>query len=363
MPTAAVVGAGVFGAATARELQRRGFDVTLVEQHTPGNTRSGSGGDTRLLRFAHSDEEWYTRSAMRSLELWRALEQESGLRLFEPVGIAWLQCAEARAFTDRSEQTLARLGIPTERLDPIEAKRLFPSIGGEGLESVLFEPTAGVLHARAATRALAAGVRVVPGRPTPDDPPRADVVVWACGSWLGSLFPAQVELQISRRDVFFFGVDASWEGTPGFCEYDGPFGPNYGHGEISGLGMKIAPDRHFAEVDPDALERLPDAEMARRARAYAAERFPALADAPITGTRVCQYDLTSDSHFIVSRHPEEPTWWLLGGGSGHGFKHGPALAEYVADCVEGLREPEPFHGLGPRTGHAGLRTAERPASS
>ncbi len=98
--------------------------------------------------------------------------------------------------------------------------------------------------------------------------------------------------------------------------------------------------------------------MEQLAREYAARRFPSLADAPIIGSRVCQYDLTLDTHFLVARHPEHASWWLLGGGSGHGFKHGPALAEYVADCVEGRREPETFHGLGPRSGHAGLRTAE-----
>jgi glycine/D-amino acid oxidase-like deaminating enzyme len=76
----------------------------------------------------------------------------------------------------------------------------------------------------------------------------------------------------------------------------------------------------------------------------------------VIGTRVCQYDLSRDTHFIVDRHPERASWWLIGGSSGHGFKHGPALAEYVADCVEGKREREPFHALGPRTGDAGLRT-------
>jgi sarcosine oxidase len=121
--------------------------------------------------------------------------------------------------------------------------------------------------------------------------------------------------------------------------------------------MKIAPDGPGAAVDPDELERLPDPAQEALSRAYAARRFPSLADAPLIGHRVCQYDLTTDSHFLVARHPEQASWWLLGGGSGHGFKHGPALAEYVADCIEGRRDPEPFHGLGPRSGHAGLRTA------
>ena len=83
----------------------------------------------------------------------------------------------------------------------------------------------------------------------------------------------------------------------------------------------------------------------------------ALAERPIIGSRVCQYELTTDTHFRFARHPEQASWWLLGGGSGHGFKHGPALAEYVADCVEGKREPEAFHALGERVGQAGLRTA------
>jgi sarcosine oxidase len=350
---AVVVGAGVFGAATARELDRRGWEVTLVEQYAPGNVRSGSGGETRLLRFSHGDAEWYSLLAHRALELWRELEAETGQRLFEPVGVAWFDSGEG-GFSARSEATLARLGIPCERLTPEEARRLYPSLGGDDLRSVLFEPGAGVLYARLATQLLARGLPLTTGRPTPAEPPPADVVVWACGSWLAQLFPGVVEQKVSRRDVFFFGADATWTGTPGFCDYDGPF---YGHGDLGGLGLKIAPDKRGKEVDPDRLDRVTDPASERLAREYAARRFPALAGAPLVGTRVCQYDLTPDTHFLVARHPERPDWWLVGGGSGHGFKHGPALAEYVADCVEGKREPERFHAVGRREPGAGLRTA------
>ena len=349
-----VVGAGVFGASTARELQRRGFDVTVIEQHTPGHVGSGSGGDTRLMRSSHGDVDWYTLSARRSLELWRELEAETGRRLFEPVGVAWFDSGPGD-FTQRSEATLRRLGIPCERLTPEEAGGLYPSLGGEDLRSVFLEPEAGVLYARAATRALAAGLAVRAGRVDPGEPPEADVVVWACGAWLPALFPALVEQRIVRRDVFFFSVGGDWSGTPGFCDYDSAY---YGHGELGGLGMKVAPDGGGEELDPDAVERLPLAANEQLARDYLALRFPSLAGARIAGARVCQYDLTPDTHFLVARHPEHASWWLLGGGSGHGFKHGPALGEYVADCIEGRREPEAFHALGPRTGHAGLRTAE-----
>ena len=351
--TAVVVGAGVFGASTARELARRGWRVTLVEQYTPGTLRAESGGDTRLLRFSHGDVEWYTQLAHRALELWRELEDETGTRLFEPVGVAWFDSGDGD-FSRRSEDVLGRNGIAHERLTPGEARRLFPSLGGDDLRSVLFEPEAGVLHARLATQALARGLALETYRAAPRDPPRADVVVWACGAWLPQLFPREIELKVTRRDVFYFGVDGSWVGAPGFADYDSAF---YGHGEIRGLGMKIAPDFPGGEVNPDTLERKPLPENERAVRDYTARRFPALAGAPLLAARVCQYSLTTDTHFLVARHPEHADWWLLGGGSGHGFKHGPALGEYVADCIEGLREPEPFHALGPRTGQAGLRTA------
>ncbi len=351
--TAVVVGAGVFGASTGRELARRGWDVRVVEQYAPGNARSASGGDTRLLRFSHGDAEWYTLLAQRALELWRELEAETGVQLFEPVGVAWFESGDDD-FTQRSEQTLRRLGIACERLTPDDSLRLFPSLGVDDLRSTLFEPGGGVLYARLATRTLARAVPVETGRVLPANAPHADAVVWACGSWLPKLFPEVVEQRISRRDVFFVGVDGTWAGLPGFCDYAGPF---YGHGELGGLGLKVAWDGPGAEVDPDELERLPEAESEQLTRDYLARRFPALAGAPVVGVRVCQYDLTGDTHFLFDRHPERADWWLLGGSSGHGFKHGPALAEYVVDCIEGRRNPEPFHALGPREGHAGLRTA------
>ena len=356
--TALVVGAGVTGAAVARELARRGFDVTLAEQYATGTVRSASGGDTRLLRASHGgDGEWYTNLAWRARSLWLELQDETGTRLWEPTGLAWFAHRDD-GFEGCSVPVLAAAGIPQEWRTPAEAASLFPSLGLDGLHAVLWEPEAGVLHARRATQLLAAeagrlGARTVAGRILPDDEPEADVVVWACGAWLPALFPDEVEVRIERRDVFFLGGDATWRDAPGWVEYENGF---YGHGDIGGLGVKIAPDLPSDEVDPDTLDRLPLAERERAARELTGRRFPSLAGAPVIGTRVCQYDLSSDSHFVFGRHPERPTWWLFGGGSGHGFKHGPALAEYIADCVEEQREPESFHTLGRRSGDAGLRT-------
>ena len=357
MSTALVVGAGVNGAAIARELAGRGFDVTLAEQYAAGTVRSASGGDTRLLRAAHGEAAWYTELAVRARTLWLELQEETGTRIWEPTGLAWFARRDD-GFEARSLPALAAAGVPHEWLAPAAAAQLFPSLAVDDLHAVLFEPEAGVLHARRATQLLAEdaerrGARRVAERVTPGGAPGADAVVWACGAWLPALFPGLVPVTVERRDVFFLGGDAAWTGTPGWVEYDAGF---YGHGDVGGLGVKVAPDHPSPQVEPDALERSPLPERERQARDYAARRFPALAGAPLLGARVCQYDLTPDTHFLVDRHPERESWWLVGGGSGHGFKHGPALAELVADCIEGKRAPEPFHALGPRTGDAGLRT-------
>ena len=77
MPTAVVVGAGIFGASLAHRLRLRGWDVTLVDQYPPGHVRAASGDESRLIRFSHGPERWYARSAWRARELWRELEQST----------------------------------------------------------------------------------------------------------------------------------------------------------------------------------------------------------------------------------------------------------------------------------------------
>jgi glycine/D-amino acid oxidase-like deaminating enzyme len=350
----------VFGASTARALAERGWSVTLVEQYTPGTVRAASGGDTRLLRMAHGDAVWYSQLAWRARAQWLELQERTSTRIFEPVGLAWFARRDD-GFEARSRDALAAAGLPGEWLAPDDARGLYPSLNVDDLAGVLFEPDAGVLHARRATQllvedALQLGATLETAHLTPEEPPEADAVVWACGAWLPALFPEHVAITLSRREVFFFGGDGGWQGTPGWCDFDGMF---YGHGDIGGLGVKVAPDLPGEPLDPDTLDRVPSQDGLAAARTYAAHRFPALAAAPVLGGRVCQYALTADTHFLVAQHPERSSWWLIGGGSGHGFKHGPALGEYVADCVEGNREPEPFHALGTRGGDAGLRSAAK----
>ena len=361
MPSALVIGAGVFGASLADRLALDGWEVTLVERDEPGHARAESGGETRLMRCSHGADEFYARSAWRALELWRELGDD----LLVESGVAWF-ARRNDGWESDSERVLRDLGVPVERLTPAEGARLFPSLTTDDLDFVLYEPESGVLRAADAVRALTAralenGVRLVRGEARPDGGAalvegrrlEADVVVWACGGWLGGLFGDLLSLRVTLQNVVLFEVPREWS-SPGWVDFDAAF---YGHGLVEPHGFKVASDADGGDVDPDQRPLEAAVESVAAARDYLAHRFPALADSAVASSPACHYSLTSDSNFIFAPHPDHDRVWLLGGGSGHGFKHGPALAEHAAAVLAGRAAPEPCFALGERTWARSLRTA------
>jgi sarcosine oxidase len=361
-----IVGAGAFGASLAWLLTRAGARVTLVDQFEPGDERASSGGETRLSRCSHGPDGDYAAMARRARNLWRELEQESGEELYLECGVVWFAHRED-GWEAASTAVLAEQGIPVERLELGSAARLFPSFRGDDLSSVLLEPTAGVLRAQRAVRALAAqavahGGRVMRGRARPDGSAvvvgsarlEGDVVVWACGAWLARLFPELASLTVTRQELLFFAGGPKWRtpGVPGWVDYDQAM---YGTGDIDGLGVKAAVDVEGPLLDPDEELTAPG-QTEGSTRAYLRERFPSLERAPLLSVRACRYELTVDTHFIAARHPEHPSVWLVGGGSGHGFKHGPALAERLVAAFAGEPLPKRF-ALGDRVPGRSMRTA------
>ena len=360
-----IVGAGTFGASLAWTLARAGERVTLVDQFEPGDRRATSGGETRLIRCSHGADPDYTAMARRARTLWRELEAESGEELLLERGVAWFAHSEAGWDAD-SARTLAAQGIPVERLDVGDAAKLYPSFRGDDLAFVLFEPEAGALRAQRAVQALARqaqahGATLLRGRARPDgaaavleDGTRVegDVVVWACGGWLAGLFGDLVTLKVTRQELLFLDGGPAWRDVPGWVDYDRAM---YGTGDLDELGVKAALDLDGPGLDPDApLEDTPTSEP--QVRAYLRDRFPALERAPLNEARACRYELSPDSHFLAGPHPEQPGVWLLGGGSGHGFKHGPAMAELMAGALAGAPLPDRF-ALGARVAARGFRTA------
>ncbi len=348
----AVIGAGVFGAWTAWHLARRGRRVLLVDAYGPGNARASSAGESRIIRMGYGADELYTRWSQRSLVQWKEFFAATGQALFHQTGVLWL-AGKTDARVEQTVETLRRCGVPFQELGRAELDNRYPQIGLDGITKGLLEPQSGVLMARRAVAAVVedatrGGVeyRVAQiAQPKATEPVssvmttsgeriEAEHFVFACGAWLGKLFPEILGARIfpSRQEVFFFGVPA------GDSRFAPPALPTwlfqedeiYGMPDLESRGLKIAVDRHGEKVDPDTQSRLASIDGANEARRFVEQRFPALRAAPIVEARVCQYENTWNGDFLIDQHPEIANVWFVGGGSGHGFKHGPAVGEYVA---------------------------------
>ena len=173
-----------------------------------------------------------------------------------------------------------------------------------------------------------------------------DTFVFACGAWLPKLFPDLLGGRIfpTRQEIVYVGPPAgdarfAPPALPAWIDFGDEM---YGIPDIEARGFKISLDRHGPAFDPDAGDRVAG-ETFSAVRAYLAQRFPALSDAPVTAAEVCQYENTCNGDFLIDRHPDLANVWLVGGGSGHGFKHGPAVGEYVVRLItEGATPDERF---------------------
>jgi monomeric sarcosine oxidase len=352
----AVIGAGVFGAWTAYHLQQSGLKVALLDAYGPANNRASSGGESRIIRLGYGADEIYTRWAHRSLGRWQELFARTGrLELFQPTGVLRL-AHEGDVYEAATRQTLRRLGLNFAELNRAELEQRYPQFDFGDVAWGLYEPDSGALLARRAVALVVEEFRKTGGAFLHEAvlPPAntgtldkittengahisAGTFIFACGPWLPKLFPSLLTGRISatRQEVFFFGAPAgdtrfTAPRMPTWVDFTAGF---YGLPDLENRGFKVALDTHGAEIDPDAAERTASPEILAQVRAFLAQRFPALREAPLLESRVCQYENTSDGNFLIDRHPNWENVWLVGGGSGHGFKHGPALAEYVAALV------------------------------
>ena len=363
----AVIGAGIFGAWTAYWLRRAGLSVALVDAHGPGNSRASSGGETRILRVGYGRDELYSRWALRALGIWKQFAEECGETLFHSTGVLWL-ADDADQYTKQGYEAARHAGAKVDRLTAAEVRRRWPQIATDDVTWAAFEPHSGVLMARrgvaaVVTNAEARGViysraevepakmsgRVASLRLRGGGSIRAGNFVFACGPWLPKLFPDLLarRLYITRQEVFFFGVpsgvtDYAAGNLPTWLRHNDDF---YGMPDLENRGLKLACDRHGGPMDPETGSRMASGSGAEEARAYLARRFPAMKDAPIVEARVCQYENSSNGDFILDHHPECENVWIAGGGSGHGFKHGPVVGEYCAALVTGKAKPEPRFAL------------------
>jgi monomeric sarcosine oxidase len=366
-----VVGAGAFGGWAALYLRRRGARVTLIDAWGAGNSRSSSGGESRIIRGTYGPNQPYTKMSARAMQLWTEHEKRWAVQLLHRTGVLWMATAGDDGFERGSLPLLREAEIRYEELGVAEMSKRWPQINFEGVRWGIYEPDGGFLRARIACQAAVKGfltgggeykeAAVLPNGLetgcrsglTLADGSRltADKYVFACGPWLGRLFPETVgdRIRPTKQDVFFFGTPA---GDDRFSEARLPVWADhrerfiYGMPASDGRGFKVADDTRGEIFDPTTGDRRVSAEELKTMRDYLGFRFPGMKDAPLVETRVCQYENTPDNHFIIDRHPAAENVWIIGGGSGHGFKHGPALGEMVAEWVMEEKDADPVFRLG-----------------
>ena len=368
-----MIGAGVFGAWTAHHLRAAGLQVTLVDAYGAGNPRSSSGDESRIVRCGYGPDEIYSRFAHRALDMWRALAARvAGPALWHQSGVLWLAGGDD-PYTAATRDTLERAGYPVAALSGGELRTRYSQLETGDISMALLEPECGVVVAWRAVRALvselvAGGMTLRRARVTvpaleagPIGPAlqalafddgstlHADGFVFACGAWLPRLFPDLLtgRIRATRQSVIYFGTPPgddrfSAGRMPAWIDF--PAGI-YGVPDIEDRGVKVGIDEHGPPIDPDTDDRVTDAANIARARAWLARRVPALADAPVVDARVCQYENTASGDFLIDRHPGYGNAWIVGGGSGHGFKHGPAVGEYAARLITDQASIEPRFAL------------------
>ena len=363
----AVIGAGVFGAWSALRLARAGWRVTLVDAYGPANGRASSSDHSRVIRAGYGAIDLYTRWATESLAEWHWLSAKTGESLVEECGALFLGDAGSPHLDDTA-RTLSEAGVAHERMAGSMVARRYPQIGVIGLGDAVLETRGGVVRARqgvaAAVRTACAygasyrQARVLPldesaGAPTvmlhDASTLTADHYVFACGPWLPALFPSAVggRIRPTRQEVLYFGVPAGdarfgVDRLPAWIDFESGL---YGIPDLDAHGFKVGIDRHGSAINPDTSDRVVGADAVQTARAFFSRRFPAMMTAPLVDAHVCQYENTSSGDFIIDRHPSWQNVWVVGGGSGHGFKHGPAVGTHVADLLAGRAGVEPRFAL------------------
>ena len=365
-----VVGAGVFGSWTAHHLQNAGHQVTLIDAWGASHSRASSGGESRLTRAGYGKDAVYTRMAWDSLPQWQSLSAVAGLPTLIQNGVVFFSAVEDDYFRG-SIDVHRQLGLPIERMDRAALQRRFPMIDFEGIEVGLFEPKFGAFMARRSVQTLvdrfvraggeyrlgaavpvqASGTELQGIKLQSGETISADRFVFALGPWLPKIFPNVLGKKIfaTRQEVFYFAPPAGSQDylpahMPGWADFNAG-DIFYGFPDLENRGVKFANDKHGVPVDPDTQDRRPTQAAIDEITAFRDRRFPGLRGAPLIGSEVCQYENSSNGDFLIDMHPSLSNVLLVGGGSGHGFKHGPEVGRYAAARLFGSVKEEPRFSL------------------
>lgn len=363
--TVLVVGSGMFGVTASRELQDRGWQVTLVDPGPIPHPMAASTDISKIVRLAYGSDETYTELMEEALETWREWNQRWPDPLFHETGVLMLTRTPMTpgSFEYESFRVLEKRQRRPLRLTSSDLRKRFPGWKAQNYVDGFFQSEGGYAEsgrvvARLAELARAEGVSVRPevsmaglveqgGRvagiqTSVGERLLADQVVVAAGAWTpkllphlaGSLTPTAHAIyhlrppskRLYTRQLFpVFTADISATGWYGFSiNRDGIV-------KISnhGMGQKLDLDvpRQAAAQDETPLRR------------FLEETFPTLALLPIVEKRWCFYCDTRDEHFWIDRDPQREGLVVAAGDSGHAFKFAPVMGRIIADVVEDRPSP------------------------
>jgi glycine/D-amino acid oxidase-like deaminating enzyme len=353
-----VIGAGSFGGWSALHLLRKGFRVTLLDAWGAGNSRSSSGDETRVIRSTYGANEQYFNLNVRALQLWKENQERWNKKLFYNVGVLWMCYEEKVAMVDDSIPFAVKHKMEYEYLTQEQLKKRFPAINNNDLHHAWLDLFGGYLKARESCQAVAEAfvqeggqfiqASVKPGslkngmmsrlELSSGEKIQADAYLFACGPWMGQVFPEVLAnvITCTKQEAYYFGVpeneSAQYDQLPCWVDVDGS-DYYYGIPGNASRGFKIGVDRRGEKFNPTTGERSINPDVLAHARQFIGHRFPGLKNAPLVENRVCPYENSLDGNFVFSTHPHASNVIFLGGGSGHGFKHGPALGELVAESL------------------------------
>jgi sarcosine oxidase len=359
-----VVGLGAMGSATCFQLAARGASVIGIDQHEPPHPHGSTHGETRITRLAIGEGREYVPLVRRSHELWREIEQRTGVQLLTQCGGLILGHG-ASPFLGETRAAARGFGIAHEDLSGAEVGARFPMFAIDSETEGYFEPEAGYVRPEAAVRAqlqlarargadLRLGERVDEWTAsgggvsvtTEAGSYEARELVLCAGAWIPELFPEGSQIfSIYRQHQLWFPVRERYEelrdmpvfvwefGAPedaithlagfyGFPAIDGPAG-----------GVKVAAESYEVATTADSEgQPLSRDEIDKIYEVYLAARVPWLGRAPVR-TVSCLYTSTRGSRFVIDRHPYHDSVLIVSPCSGHGFKHSAAIGESVAQLV------------------------------
>ena len=350
-----IVGAGIMGSAAAYWLSKNpSLKTILIDQYSLLNSYCSSNDANRVFRYSYGANVFYTKMAVESRRLWVSLEKETGESLLAPSGLLMLMGEDENSnnFNKSSYRTLTQSKLGAEWLEARDMKRRFPQFAST---EAVFDPNAGTLLASKclsllSSRARESGVQILDNTHVTSIASDSSVIIQtknasdvkcgaaviAAGPWSNPLRRENmVEITSTRQQVVYFNPETR------ISNYRSPKFPVFFADQYYGLpaagieGVKVSHKGVWTPVDPSEAERTVDPATVEECRKVCQRFVPELADKPVLSTKVCLYDMTKDSDFVIGRDPKHASIVYGYGFSGHGFKFATLIGKLLAELAVG----------------------------